>query len=239
MRTLGIIGGIAPESTVDYYRFFIRLYRERRPDGSYPPILINSIDLTRLLGFVNAQDLKGTAQYLLAEVTKLARGGADVGLFASNTPHIVFDEVARQSPIPLLSIVEATCTAVRELGLTRVGLLGTRSTMQGRFYPEMFARHGIDLCTPDPTDQAYVHDKYMTELVMGVFRHETRDGISTIVNRLVERDNIQAVILGGTELPLLLRDISDAPVPFLDTARIHVTCAIEHVLSQHEAHENR
>src|SRR3972149_593627 len=201
MKTLGIIGGIAPESTIEYYRLIIASYRERRGDGSYPSILINSIDLKRMLGLVGAQDLVGLTDYLVGEVVKLARAGADVGLLASNTPHLVFEDIQRCSPIPLISIVEAACAAAQALGLKKVGLLGTRFTMQGRFYPEVFSRQGITLVVPDKEDQDYVHDRYMRELVEGVFRTETRERVLAIVDRMRVREGIQGGILGGTELP--------------------------------------
>src|SRR5574337_1214528 len=153
MKTLGMIGGIAPESTIEYYRAIIALYRERKRDGSYPPIIINSIDLKKLLDLIGAQKLAEVAEYLVGEVTKLARAGADVGLLASNTPHIVFEDIRRRSPIPLISIVEATCRATQALGLNRVGLFGTRFTMQARVYPEVFSRQGITLVVPDSDDQ--------------------------------------------------------------------------------------
>ena len=113
MKTLGIIGGIAPESTVEYYRLIVALYRERTHDGSYPPLLINSIDLKKLLDLIGALRLADVTEYLLKEVTKLARAGADLGLLASNTPHLVFEDLRRGSPIPLISIVEAACRATR------------------------------------------------------------------------------------------------------------------------------
>jgi aspartate racemase len=105
LKTLGIIGGIAPGSTVDYYRLLIESYQEQTKDGSYPSILINSIDLKRLLDLVGSDRLPELTEYLLREIDRLARAGADFGLMASNTPHIVFEELSRQSPIPLLSIV--------------------------------------------------------------------------------------------------------------------------------------
>ena len=107
MKTLGIVGGIAPGSTVDYYRLLITSYRERRRDGTYPSILINSIDLTRMLDLIGGSRLAELTDRLAREFKRLARAGADFGLLASNTPHIVFEELARQVPIPLLSIVEA------------------------------------------------------------------------------------------------------------------------------------
>ncbi|MGB7620851.1 MAG: amino acid racemase, partial [Terriglobia bacterium] len=145
MKTIGIIGGIGPESTIDYYRFIITSYREKQPDGSYPPILINSIDLKKMLDLIGANDLAGVTRYFRGELEKLAHAGADLGLLAANTPHIVFDDLQQQSPIPLISIVEAVCEATQVLGLKKVGLFGTRFTMQGRFYSDVFSRQGIDL----------------------------------------------------------------------------------------------
>src|SRR4030042_4584024 len=138
MKTLGIIGGIGPESTIEYYRQLIASYRQRKQDGSSPLIIINSINMKKMLDLIEANELVRLTDYLLREVQKLAKEGADLGLLSSNTPHIVFDELSRQSPIPLLSIVEAACEATKKLGLKRVGLLGTSFTIQARFYPDTF-----------------------------------------------------------------------------------------------------
>jgi len=230
MKILGIVGGIAPESTIDYYRLIIRGYRERRPDGTYPRILINSIDLTKLLDLIGTQDLGGSTDYLADAVAQLARAGADVGLLASNTPHLVFEDVQRRSPIPLISIVEATCAATEALGLTKVALLGTRFTMQARFYPEVFGRRGIEVIVPHPDEQAYIHERYLGELVHGVVRAETREQILGIVRRLRDDQGAQAVILGGTELPLLFRNGADPGLPLLDTTRIHAERAVSALL---------
>ncbi len=230
MKTVGIIGGIGPESTVDYYRLIIAAYREQRQDGSYPAIIINSIDLNKIRDLVTASALPDLAEYLVAEVQRLARAGADFGLLAANTPHIVFDDIRRQSPIPLLSIVEATCEAAKALGLKRLGLLGTRFTMQGRFYPDVFSAAAITLAVPTEDEQTYIHDKYMGELVNGIFLAETRERLLEIVDRLKEQEGIEGVILGGTELPLLLRDAASRDIPFLDTTQIHVRAAVAQML---------
>ena len=157
MKTIGIIGGIAPESTIEYYRLIIAGYREQKQDGSYPPIFINSINLKMVLDLIGANQLGEVTQYLLDEIKKLARAGADLGLLASNTPHIVFDDLQRQSPIPLVSIVEATGAEAETRGLKRVGLFGTRFTMQARFYPDVFSRLGIQIITPNDAEQDYIH----------------------------------------------------------------------------------
>ena len=230
MKTVGIVGGIAPESTIAYYRLIIAAYREQKPDGSYPSIVINSIDMTKMLDFVAADELDGLAEYLLDEVRRLARAGADFALLASNTPHIAFEEVRRQSPVPLISIVESACQEAHRLGLRRLGLFGTRFTMQGQFYPEVFSRRGITIAVPDSGDQTYIHDKYMSELVRAVFLPGTRAGLLAIVDRLKQREGIQGLILGGTELSLLLPDSRACGIPVLDTTRTHVSAVVAELL---------
>src|SRR6266487_964250 len=177
MKILGIIGGLGPESTIDYYGKIIALYRQRTGDGSYPQFIINSINMKKGLDFMEANNLAGMAEYLLEEIGKLARAGATFGLISANTPHIVFDEVASKSPVPLISIVEATCAAVKAQKLNRLALFGTRYTMQGTFYPKAFSREGIELFVPGLEDQTYIHDKYLNELVLGKFLPETRAGL--------------------------------------------------------------
>ncbi|MGD0353755.1 MAG: amino acid racemase [Dehalococcoidia bacterium] len=231
MKTLGIVGGIGPESTIEYYRQIIASYRQRKHDGSYPLIIINSIDMKKMLDLIGANELARLTDYLLREVQKLAKAGADLGLLASNSPHIVFDGLSRQSPIPLLSIVEAACEETKKLGMKRVGLLGTRFSMQGRFYPDVFSRVGITLITPGVEEQVYIHDKYMNELVNGVILSETRERLLAIVERLKAQEGIEGLILGGTELPLILREESYQGLPFLDTTKIHVERAVAQMLS--------
>jgi aspartate racemase len=231
MKTVGIIGGIGPESTIEYYRLIIDSYREQTRDGSYPSIIINSVDLKKMLGWFEINDLGSVTEYLVSQIQKLARAGADFGLLSANTPHVVFDEVHSRSPIPLVSIVEATCEAAKASGLKRMALFGTRFTMQGRFYAEVFSREGMTLVTPKTDEQAFIHDKYFSELVKGVFLPETRERLLAIANRMKEQEGIDGLILGGTELPLILRDASDLGLPFLDTTAIHVRAVVARLLS--------
>src|SRR4030095_1194614 len=231
MKTLGIIGGLGPESTIDYYGRIIALYRERTRDGSYPQFIINSIDMKKDLDFMEANNLTGMTDYLLEEIGKLAQAGATFGLISANTRHMVFDEVASGSPIPLISIVEATCAASKGRKLRRLALGGTRYTMQATFYPKVFSREGIELFVPDPEDQTYIHEKYLNELVSGKFLSETRARLLAIVDRMKESSDIDGVILAGTELPLILRDSQHNGIPFLDTTEIHCKAAVNEMLS--------
>jgi aspartate racemase len=142
MKTVGLIGGVGPESTIEYYRFIIDSYRARTNNNTYPSIIINSVDVNKYVALATANQFSTFADELVVEIDRLARAGADFGALAANTPHIVFDELQRRSIIPLVSIVEATCDKARALGLKRVALLGTRFTMTGGFYQNVFARAG-------------------------------------------------------------------------------------------------
>ena len=230
MKTLGIIGGLGPESTIDYYQTIIALYRERTGDDSYPQFFINSVDLNKVRGPVIANDLARLADNLVVEIDKLARAGADFGLIAANTPHLVFDEVAGRSPISLISIVEATVAAAKDRQLRRLALFGTKFTMNGEFYAKPFRRENIDLVRPDAADQGYIHEKYMNELVPGKFLPETKAGLLAIVDRMKARSDIDAVILAGTELPLILRETEHKGIPFLNTTKIHCEAAVAEML---------
>ena len=231
MKTLGIIGGIGPESTIQYYRMIQALYRQRRADGAYPSIIINSIDVQRVLALAEAGQLEDLVSYLSAELDRLVAAGADFGLLAANTPHVVFDQLAHSTPIPLLSIVEVTCRAAKAKDISRVALLGTRSTMQGSFYPQVFGRAGISIVVPAQEEQDIIHTKYVGELVRGVVSLTTRNALYAIIERLRRDEGIQGVVLGGTELSLLLQEGSLPGLQLLDTTKIHAEAAVEELLS--------
>ena len=226
MKTVGVIGGIGPESTIEYYRQLIAFYRAQHPDGSYPPIIINSINLKTMVDLFEVNDLAKVIEILVSAIQKLANAGAECGLLAANTPHIVFDEIQRLSPIPLVSIVEATCEVAQTLGLKRLALFGTRFTMQAKFYPDVFSKAAITLVMPQIQEQNLIHDKYMNELVKGIILPETRQRLLAIVDRLKEQEGVDGLILGGTELPLILGEITDRGIPFLDTTRIHAQAMV-------------
>jgi aspartate racemase len=231
VKTVGIIGGIGPDSTVDYYRSLIAGYRQLRQDGSYPSIIINSIDVTKLLAWMGANQLSEVTNYLVDELQKLARAGADFGIIAANTPHIVFEDVQQRSSIPLISIVEATCAEAEKRGIGKAALIGTRFAMQARFYPDVFSRKGITLVVPREDEQNYIHEKYLGELLKGVFLPETRERLLEIIEGMKQRHQIEAAILAGTELPLILHGDQACGIPLLDTTQIHVQDVVARLLS--------
>ncbi len=230
-----MIGGLGPESTIDYYRSIIARYRTRKPDAGYPRIIINSLDVDKGIALLDAARLGDLADYLAIGVESLTRAGADFGFIAANTPHLVFDEVQRRSAIPLLSIVRATCDHAKALGLRKLGLFGTGFTMRARFYPEEFQRAGMRLVRPKDSELDFIHRKYIGELLHNQFLPETRAEILGIAQRMKNGDGVEAVVLAGTELPLLLRGSGGSDIEFLDTTVIHVEAIVGELLSQSNA----
>jgi aspartate racemase len=223
VRTIGILGGIGPESTIDYYRLLLARAPELAGTRS-PQIVINSVDFSAMRTLLETGDDAGLADMIVRDIDVLARAGAGLAIIAANTPHMVFDRVQPRAAVPVLSIVEATRQAAQAQGLRRLGLLGTRFTTQARYYPDVFAAHGLEIVAPEKDDLEYVHDKYISELVEGRFLDETRAGLVAVMDRLRAR-GVDGVILGGTELPLILRGV-DYPLPLLDTTQIHVDAAL-------------
>jgi aspartate racemase len=230
MKTLGLIGGTGPESTIDYYRLLTAQYREKA-DGASPPVIINSVDLKRMIDWMNAGELGKVTDYLVGEFEKLQRAGVEFAALTANTPHIVFDELQQRTTLPLISIVEATCERAQSLGLKSVGLFGTRYTMQAPFYPKVFSRTDVKLVMPTDEEQNYIHEKYFGELLKDIFLPETQTQFLHIADEMKARDGVEAVILGGTEIPLLLRTEEHNGIQLLDTTRIHVDRLIKEMLS--------
>ena len=225
MATLGIVGGLGPESTIDYYRRILEEWKREDPSSS-PSIIIDSLDVDRGLRLVE-HDRPALVEYLASSLERLGAAGADFAAMAANTPHVVFDDLAARSPIPILSIVEACAEEAQRRKLKRLGLLGTRFTMEGAFYPTVFARYGITIVAPRNEERTWIHDCYVGQLLKGDFREETRDGVTSVIRRLRQEENIDGVILGGTELTLLLSAPVIEDIPALDTTALHVDAIVE------------
>jgi len=230
MKTLGIVGGIAPESTIVYYRAIVAEFQRRVSDGTQPAVIINSIDMKKMLDLIGAKKLDEVTEYLAAEMLKLVGAGVQFAFYASNTPHVVFDGLRKRFPIPLLSIVECAAAEAKKLGLKRLGLLGTRFTMQAPFYPDVFAREGLAIVAPRSADQEIVHEKYMGELIKAGFKLEAGEAVLAVIDRMIVAENIDGVVLGGTELPLLLRAANYNGLLLLDTSVIHAQAAVDEML---------
>ncbi len=225
MKKIGIVGGLGPEPTIEYYKI-ITSHFHGRPEG-YPRIVIYSLDVDELCRHFEAERLDEVTGILLEAVNALLKGGADFGLIAANTPHIVFDRVQEAASLPLLSIVTETLRVIEEKKLRRIGLLGTKFTMQSTLFQKELNPAGIEVFVPEENEQEYIHDKIFSELTSGRFLDETRLGLIEIIEKLIDRHSIEGVILGCTELPLIL-DKDECGIPFLNTTRIHAESAIRY-----------
>ncbi len=231
MKTVGIIGGIGPESTIAYYREILASYRERTQAEAAPSLLINSVDLSRLRTMFEQERHAEAVDYLAREIEKLQAGGANFAVLAAVTAHIVFDALCERVHLPLISIVEATRKAAVGYRLQKAALFGTRFTMNAPFFPELFSKVHIRIVPPSRSEQEYIHEKYFGELVKGVFLEQTRGRMLEIVSRLRRDEGIDGLILGGTELPLLLNNESHNGVRFLNTTQLHVAAVVNELLS--------
>lgn len=143
----------------------------------------------------------------------------------------MFDEVESRSPIPMLSIVDETCRRAETLELKKLGLMGTGFTMESDFFQKPFYEKGITVVSPDEEDQKYIHDKLMSEIELGIIKDSTREGLLSIVKKMIKQESIDSVILGCTELPLIL-DRDEFGIPFLNTTAIHVDSIVEYCIKK-------
>jgi aspartate racemase len=146
----------------------------------------------------------------------------------ANSPHLVFDELAQVSPLPLISIVESAYDEVRRLGLQKPGLIGTRFTMSGTFYQDVFGKREIEIVLPEETDMKIIHEKLFTEIELGIFKDETRDILIRIIEKMVHNHQIDCLILGCTEFPLILSEKEYAGIPMLNTTQLHIDAIVKY-----------
>jgi len=229
MKTIGIIGGLGPESTVDYYKEIIAAFNAKYVEMTYPEIIIYSASINELMKFVETKNWPRLSEWLLEKISSIHRAGAEFAVIASNTPHIVFDEIKSKSLIPLLSIVEETCNKAQEMNLKNIGLMGTKLTMEADFYKKPFISKGISVVVPSEEEQQLIHHKLFSEIELGIFKDSTREELLAIAKRMVDEEGIDALILGCTELPLILTE-SKYGIPFLNTTAIHCESIIKHCL---------
>ncbi len=229
MKTIGILGGMAPESTLEYYRILIESSHEQGWEKRYPRTVITSLDFSEFYTPLSAGEDDRVLEVLTDGIESIERAGADFGLLASNTPHRYFEELVAATSLPLLSIVDATAAEAVEQGFERIGVLGTRVTMDGDFYPDGFADRGLEVITPPEGEKQWIDDLIFDELTNGVFTDRARAELVRIVESLRESGDIEAVALACTELPLIL-DESDLPVPSLNTTAIHAQAAFDRAI---------
>jgi aspartate racemase len=227
-KRIGILGGMSPESTVEYYQTITRTYTERYGDYAYPEVLIYSVSFQSYVDWPEQDRWDWVAQGLSEAARKLEGAGADVIVIATNTMHLVVDEVQAGVNVPVLSLLDVVAEAILVRGMRTVGLLGTRFTMERGLYQNALARRDITVLVPNEADRAYVNDVIYSELVAGKIRDESRAHYVTIIEELAGR-GAESIILGCTEIPLLVGE-GDVDLPLLDTTLLHATAALEFAL---------
>lgn len=230
MKKVGLIGGIGPESTLLYYQKLVYGARAQVGPDFLPHLTIESLNVFQVLALCRQKEYAALADYLLKGITHLVAAGADVVTLTGVTPHIVLDELRQRSPVPLMSIIDVVCDEAQRQRLYRVGLLGTRFTMEEDFFKRPFRHAGIDVIVPNSEEIAYIADKITHELEIGYVNTKTQAAFLDIIARMKNEEKIEAVILGCTELPLLLKDL-DLPVRPLDAMQCHVDALVTLMLS--------
>ncbi|RJP24646.1 MAG: aspartate/glutamate racemase family protein [Candidatus Abyssobacteria bacterium SURF_5] len=228
-KKIGILGGLSPESTVTYYQYITREYTRRFGNHAYPEIIIYSVCFQQYVDWWTGDRWDRITESMIAAARALEKAGADFGIIATNTMHIVFDDVQRASRLPFLNLIDATAEAIQAKKMTKVGLLGTKFTMNKTFYRDRLASHGITALVPDEPSADDVHTIIMEELVQGRLLDTSRLRIREIISSLAGR-GAEGVILGCTEIPLLISE-TDSALPLFDTTTIHARKALEYAVS--------
>jgi aspartate racemase len=220
LKRLGMIGGFSPESTIDYYKRIISKYKIYKPN-EYPEIIINSMDINKLFSYINENKLNELTNWLLEGIKDLQKAQVDIGFISANTPHIVFDKLQENTTLKLISIVESVCRYSESKNYRKLGLLGTKYTMNGSFFSDVFEKAGIKLIIPNPNEIEYIQQKYLEEIEIGNYKEDTRKKFLEIINNMIRNNKIEGIILGCTEFPIFLDGI-DVNIELINTIDIHI-----------------
>jgi len=228
LKTIGLLGGMSWESSLEYYRMINRLVKDRLGGLHSAKCLMYSVDFEEI-ETLQSQGAWDEAGRILGDAAAgIEKGGADFLLICTNTMHRVAPAIQARITIPLLHIADPTGQAVLSQGIRRIGLLGTRFTMQEDFYTGKLHARGLDVVTPDSADMHTVDRVIFTELCLGQIKEDSRQQYLGIIDRL-ERDGAEGVILGCTEIGLLVRE-QDCRIPVFDTTAIHAAAAVDYAL---------
>ena len=232
MKKIGIIGGLGPEATIDYYKEIISAFKNENRDLNYPEIIIYSVNMSEFLNLMKEKKYDQVTTFLLEKIEGLKRAGAEFAVLSANTPHLLFDRIKEKCGIPLISIVEAACDESIKRGYKRTGLFGTGFTMEASFFTDIFKEHGIHVIMPDKEDRELINYKLFSEIELGIFKDDTRRMLIGIIEKMIQKQHIDSLILGCTEFPLILKEFSYAGIPILNTTKIHVDAIVKYCVGQ-------
>ena len=230
-KTIGIIGGMSPESTIEYYKHIVHTYTERFGDHAYPEIVIYSVSFQPYIEWPAQGRWDLIAQGLSETAKRLQNAGVEVIIIATNTMHLVFDSVQSAIDVPMISLLDVVAEAILEKGIKTVGLLGTKYTMEAEnLYPQALAKKGIKVVVPAEKSRGEVNEILYSELIKGVIKEESRNKFLEVIHEL-SGEGAEGIILGCTEIPLLVREC-DTNMPLFDTTKIHAEAVLNFALSE-------
>jgi len=229
MKKLGIIGGIGPASTLDYYRDIVSAVHMQLGTGDYPELVIRSINMNKMLTLVENEQWDTVVALLVDAISDLAAAGAEFAAMASNTPHIVFDEVQKRCDLPLVSIVDTTCKYAQAQGCKKAVVLGTRFVMSSSLYTKAFEKYGITAVVPSEKEQELIHSFIFPHLENGIVVLEDKQKMLELANCLLHEHQADALVLGCTELPLMIQE-GDLDTVLLNTTRLHIEALVRKIL---------
>ena len=231
MKTIGLIGGMSWESSIEYYRIINQVVQKKLGGVHSAKIVLVSLDFAEIEELQNSGDWEGATRIMVEAARRVEKSGADLMLICTNTMHLMAEEVQEKINIPLLHIADATARAVKQKELNTIGLLGTRFTMEKEFYRgRLETHHQLKVLIPDQGQREEVHQVIYAELVRGIINDDSRKIYQEVIGSLVER-GAQGIVLGCTEIGLLVKP-EDVPVPVFDTMAIHALAAVEAALSK-------
>lgn len=230
MRKIGLIGGLSPESTAHYYQIICREFNQKFGDLNFPELTIESLNLQTLVQRFDVDDWEGVATILLEALERLRRAGADFAAILANTPHNAYELLRHKIPLPIVTIMDATADALLADSRRRVGLLGTRPTMEYGFFQKHFESRGIQTVVPSKEHRSELDGIIWRELSHGTVNPDSRALARTILARLAD-DGAEAMILGCTELCLLIQ-ADDSPRPLYDTTELHAKAILRFALDE-------
>jgi aspartate racemase len=230
VKTIGLIGGLSWESSIEYYRIINETVRARRGGLHSAKCLMFSFDFAEIEELQAAGDWEAATQRMIAAAHQVERGGADCLMICSNTMHLMADDVQNTVAIPLIHIADATAAVIKTQGINKIGLLGTRYTMEQDFYKgRMVDKHGLEVLVPAEPGRTTVHDIIYNELVVGVVKDESRLAYQQVMADLIAA-GAEGIILGCTEIELLISKPEHTPVPTFPTTYLHAVAAVDWAL---------
>lgn len=229
MKKIGLIGGMSWESTVDYYKILNSEVKKRLGTPHSAEIIMHSVDFAEIERLQAAGDWEELSSKMINLAKKLEKAGADMILICANTMHQMAPAVQAELEIPLLHIADAAAEKIKADGLNKVALLGTKYTMEGDFYKKRINdKYQIEVIIPKSEERDFIHQAIYQELVNGILKEETREKFKQIIERLKEQ-GVEGIILGCTEIPLLIKD-QDSSIPVFNTTKLHAKKAVKMAL---------